>query len=411
MIGELSERFRRNPYPLYALLRRARPVFRVPRLEHWVLLDYESVRRALDDHDAFSSDVSRAGFGNLGWFIFLDAPRHTALRALVSRAFTPRSIAVLEPRIRALADALLDPHRDAGALDLVGDFALPLPLIVIAEMLGVPAIEWRRFRQWSDAILGLVSAVGGGPRAVAAIADYHRAHEEMRDYLAPLLVARRAAASDDLLTRLVEAEVDGDRLTEEEIGGFFELLLLAGHETTSNLIASTVLCLLEHPRQLARLRVHPELWPSAIEEVLRYRSPVQAVFRVTRRELRIAGRTIPAGKLVLAMIGSANRDPRQFTRADCFDIARSPNAHVAFGHGIHSCIGASLGRLEARVALPLLFDRLPGLALAERGSWTPRPSFHVHGPSRLPLSFDRIAARPTDEALARKISSAATSLQ
>lgn len=397
MIRELSERCRRNPYPLYALLRRARPVLRVPRLEHWVLLDYESVRRALDDDDAFSSDVSRAGFGRLGWFIFLDAPRHTALRALVSRAFTPRSIAVLEPRIRALADALLDPHRDAGALDLVGDFALPLPLIVIAEMLGVPASEWRRFRQWSDAILGLVSAVGGGPRAAAATVAYHRAHEEMRDYLAPLLAARRIAAGDDLLARLVQAEVDGEWLTDEEIVGFFELLLLAGHETTSNLIANTVLCLLEHPRQLARVRAHPELWPSAIEEVLRYRSPVQAVFRVTRRELRIAGRTIPAGKLVLAMIGSANRDARQFARAERFDVARSPNAHVAFGHGVHFCIGASLGRLEARVALPALFDRLPGLALAEHGSWTPRPSFHVHGPSQLPVRFERVAPAATGD--------------
>lgn len=404
MIRKLGERFRRNPYPLYSLLRRLRPVLRILRLGHWALFDYASVRRALDDDDTFSSDVSRAGFGTLGWFIFLDPPRHTVLRALVSRAFTPRSVALLESRIRALADTLLDPHRERGTLELIDDFALRLPLVVIAEMIGVPATEWRRFRGWSDAILGLVAAVGGGPRAVAAAATYHRAHQEMRDYLAPLLGTRRTAANDDLLARLVHADVDGVQLTDEEILGFFELLLLAGHETTSNLISNTVVCLLDHPQQLARLRAQPELWPSAIEEVLRYRSPVQAVFRVTRREVKIAGRTLPAGKLVLAMIGAANRDPRQFAHADSFDVARAPNAHVAFGHGIHFCLGASLGRLEARVALPLLFDRLPGLAAAGRRSWVPRPSFHVHGPDRFPVRFDPCGAS-TDDARERQVHS------
>ena len=395
MIHAIGARLRRNPYPVYTLLRQMRPVCRVPRLGHWVVTGHESVRRALTDPEVFSSDVSHAGFGTLGWFIFADAPRHTALRGLVSRAFTPRSVAQLEPRIHELAHALLDLHADHETLDLVSDLALPLPLMVIAELLGVPAAEWRTFRGWSDAILGLVSVVGGGPRATAAIAAYRLAHEEMQHYLGPLLASRRSPGDDDLLRRLVHAEVDGARLTVDEIVSFFELLLFAGHETTSNLIANAVLCLLEHPRQLDRVRAEPDLWPSAIEEVLRFRSPVQGVFRATRRDTTLGGRTIPAGRLVLVMIGAANRDPRQFERPNEFDVARSPNGHVTFGHGIHFCIGAALARLEARVVLPVLFDRLPALSLAERTPWEPRPSFHVHGPSRLPVRYRGAAAGVT----------------
>lgn len=395
MIHELSERFRRNPYPIYAMLRRARPALRVPRIGHWVLMDHDSVRRAITDDDAFSSDVSRAGFGTLGWFIFMDAPRHSVLRGLVSRAFTPRTVASLEPRIQELTHALIDQRRDARDMDLVDDFALPLPLMVIAELIGVPSAEWRTFRRWSDAILGLVAAVGGGARASAAAAAYRTAHDEMNAYLSPLLASRVGMGSDDLLGRLVQAEVDGERLTTAEIVSFFELLLFAGHETTSNLIANAVLCLLEHPDQLDRLRADPDLWSTAIEEVLRFRSPVQAAFRVTRREVTVGGRNIPADKLVLAMIGSANRDPGQFVRPNRFDVARSPNKHIAFGHGVHFCIGASLARLETGVALPALFDRLPGLALAQHAGWTPRPSFQVHGPTRLPVRFDAVSPRST----------------
>jgi len=387
MMTNLSERVLRNPYALYALARRFRPVLRVPRVGYWGLFDHDSVRRALTDLETFSSDVSRAGFGKLAWFIFFDAPRHTKLRGLVSRAFTAPSVAGLEPRIHQLTHALLDLQVERGSMDLVADFAVPLPLMVIAEMLGVATAEWRTFRRWSDGILGLVAAIEGGAKAAVATERFRVVQEEMRLFLAPLLASRRSMPTDDLLTRLVHAEVEGERLTEAEILGFFELLLLAGHETTTNLISNAVLCLLQHPRQLVRLRAEPELWPSAIEEVLRYRSPVQAVFRVTRHDVELRGRTIPAGKLVLVMIGSANHDAGKFQRATRFDITRSPNSHVAFGHGLHFCIGAPLARLEARVALPALFERLPGLALAQRTPWTPRPAFHVHGPARLSVRF------------------------
>jgi cytochrome P450 len=187
---------------------------------------------------------------------------------------------------------------------------------------------------------------------------------------------------------LVHAEVDGEHLTEPEILGFFQLLLIAGSETTTNLLNNAILCLIENPDQLARLRSMPDLLPSTIEEVLRYRSPVQWMFRATRREVEIHGQTIPAGKLVLPIIGAANRDPRQFPDAGRFDTARDPNPHIAFGHGIHFCLGAALSRLEARIALPDLLERLKGLELAIREPWEPRKALHVHGPARLPIRFE-----------------------
>ena len=386
MLDRIAASFRRNPYPLYAAVRRAAPVFRAPQRGPWVLLDYDGVKRALTDHAVFSSDVSKAGFGTLGWFIFSDPPRHTKLRALVSRAFTSRSVAALEPRIHALAHQLLDEVVARGELDLVSEFSVPLPLMVIADMLGVPAWEWPRFRRWSDAIMGLVNALRPGPHAQAAAAAYREVHAEMQRYLALEIAARRIEPRDDLITRLVEAQVESERLSDAEVLSFFELLLLAGHETTTNLIDNAVLSLLEHPAQLDRLRASPALLPSAIEEVLRYRSPVQAAFRATRETVEVHGRHIPRGQLVCAMIGSANRDPARFVDPHHFDIARDPNPHIAFGHGIHFCIGAPLARLEARVALPMLLERLPELRLATR-RWEPRPAFHVHGPNRLPLRF------------------------
>jgi cytochrome P450 len=209
----------------------------------------------------------------------------------------------------------------------------------------------------------------------------------MRDALPELITQRRAARSDDLLTRLVEAEVDGERLTPGELLGFVQLLLVGGQETTANLINNAILCFLDHPDQLARLRAAPDLLPSAIEEVLRYRSPVQWMPRATRRAVEMHGQTIPAGKLVLPMIGSANRDPKHFPDAGRFDIARDPNPHLAFGHGIHACLGAPLARLEGRIALADFLERVQGFALASNEPWEPRKAFGVHGPSRLQIRF------------------------
>jgi cytochrome P450 len=311
------------------------------------------------------------------------------LRALISAAFTPRSVANLEPRIRELSHELLDQAAGRGAIDLAADFSVPLPMRVIAEMIGVPAADRARYHRWSDIILDMSYTIGNrGEAARKANEAFRAASVEMNDYLTGLLAERRAAPRDDLLTRLVQAEVDGERLTQEEILGFFQLLILGGQETTTNLINNAVLCFLEHPDQLARLRAAPDLLPSAIEEVLRYRAPLQWMFRITTREVEVHGRAIPAGKAVLAVIGSANRDPRAFPDPERFDVTRAPNPHLAFSHGIHFCLGAPLARLEARVALADFLGRVNGFARAEAGPWEPRKALHVHGPARLPLRVE-----------------------
>ena len=388
MMTLFSDEMRRNPYPVYDQMRSASPVLHVPPSDLWMLFDYEGVKRALNDADAFSSVVSPPPSKVSKWLIFSDPPRHTKLRALIMRAFTSGAVANLEPRIRELSRQLLNETIEHGEMELVSDFSVPLPLMVIAEMLGAPVADWRRFRRWSDVIMGLILTVAGSDQADRVIAAFTAVHAEMQEYLGRLIERRRMAPQDDLLTKLVEAEVDREHLTEDDILGFFQLLLLAGHETTTNLIDNALLCLVENPDQLARLKAAPHLMPSAIEEVLRYRSPVQTMFRQTQRAVEVHGQVIPAGKLVFAMIGSANRDSQQFRDPGRFDIARDPNPHVAFGHGIHFCIGAPLSHLEARIALADFLERVNGFALASDEPWEPRQAFHVHGPSRLPLRFE-----------------------
>jgi cytochrome P450 len=252
----------------------------------------------------------------------------------------------------------------------------------------VPVSDGPQFGRWNDVILNMSYTVPGAAGAAEAVQEFRAVTCEMDAYLGDLLRAREKAPKDDLLTRLSRAEVDGEKLTQQEILGFFQLLLLAGQETTMNLINNAILCFVENPEQLERLRARPDLLPSAIEEVLRYRSPLQWMFRLTRREVQMHGQTIPAGKVVLAMMGSANRDPAQFPEAERFDITREPNAHVAFGHGLHFCLGAALARLEGRVALTQLLERLKNITLATSEPWEPRKGLHVLGPVRLPIRFD-----------------------
>jgi cytochrome P450 len=221
------------------------------------------------------------------------------------------------------------------------------------------------------------------------VKDFRAATDEMNDYLTSVLADRRASPKDDLLTRLVQAELDGERLTQPEILGFFQLLLLAGSETTTNLINNAALCFIEHPSELARVKAAPELLPKAIEEVLRYRSPLQWMFRVPKRDVEMHGQKIPAGKVVLTMIGSANRDPKVFPDPNRFDVTRDPNPHVAFGQGIHFCLGAALARLEARIALAEFLGRMGEFKRLREEPWEPRQGLHVHGPTRLPIAFAR----------------------
>jgi len=379
-----SNEARRNPYPLYDQLRIKSPLLRVPPpFDAWMIFDYSGVKKALTDHELFSSRVPAPQ-----WFIFSDPPVHTKLRALVSHAFTPRMVANLEPRVRELSRQLLDHNIERGEMDLVTDFAGPLAMKVISEMIGVATADWARYKQWSDVILRLSYTRSGGQEAEQALRDFTAVTLEMDAYLADMIQRRRNAPQDDLLTRLVEAEVDGESLSAEEIRGFVQLLMVAGQETTTNLIDNTVLCLLEHPDQLGRLRRAPELLPAAIEEVLRYRSPVQWMMRTPRRDVELHGQMIPAGNLVLAMIGSANRDSSQFPGANRFDISRDPNPHVAFGHGIHFCLGAPLSRLESRIALSDLLARFKNFELAANEPWPPREALNVHGPAHLHIRFE-----------------------
>jgi cytochrome P450 len=389
---------RRNPYPVYDRMRGDSPVFYLAPFDLWMIFDYDGVKRALADHDSFSSNLSHApGQGNPGeWFIFFDPPRHTKLRALISKAFTPRVVANLEPRIRELSHELLDEVIERGEADLVASFSAPLPMRVIAELLGVPAEDWPRYKRWSDAILEIANTFAPGEETDRIFQEYRAVTEEMRAALPEMIEQVRSARPDALLSRLVEAEVDGERLTQEEILGFVQLLLVGGQETTVNLINNAVLCLVEHPDQLARLGAAPQLLPSAIEEVLRYRSPLQWMPRATTRAVEMHGQVIPAGKLVLPMMGSANRDARQFADPSRFEITRVPNPHLAFGHGIHACLGAPLARLEARIALADFLERVKEFELATAGPWEPRQALSVHGPSRLPIRFTpgRRAAAP-----------------
>jgi cytochrome P450 len=381
-----SDDMRRDPFPMYRQLRAASPLMHVPPLDVGLVFDHAGVKRVLTDVDAFSSVVVPPTGKAPDWMLFSDPPRHTKLRAIVSRAFTPRSIAGLEPRIRELSRELLAPAlaRGPGAeLDLAVDYAGPLPMIVIAEMLGIPVADRPQFLRWSEAIINLADSIAGDDEAVRAVQVHAVARAEMQPYLAALVAERRVRPADDLLTRLVEAEVDGERLTDDELLGFFQLLIAAGTETTTNLIDNAILCLLEHPDQRARLAAESALLPNAIEEVLRFRSPVQAVFRQTRHEVELHGRTIPAGKIVLPMIGSANRDPAQVADPDRFDITREPIPHISFGHGIHFCLGAALSRLEAKVALPDLLDA--GITRVDAAPWHPRKALVVHGPASLPV--------------------------
>jgi cytochrome P450 len=288
----------------------------------------------------------------------LDAPDHTRLRALVHKAFTPRLIERMRERVQELADNLLRTVRDRGHMDVIHQYALPIPTTIIAELLGVRVEDRHKFHHWSRAIVSSNPSGWGMLRAVPSVMAFLR-------YIQRLVRARRAAPRDDLVSALVQAEDAGERLSEDELLAMIFLLLVAGHETTVNLIGNGVLALLEHPDQMERLQSDPELIRPAVEELLRYDSPLEtATERYARQDTTIAGTTIPRGGLVYAVIASANRDDRQFPAADDLDLACEPNRHVAFGQGVHYCLGAPLARLEGQIAINTLLHRLPAVRLA-----------------------------------------------
>ena len=372
-----------NPFPRYEAMRQSEPVFQDQETGVWHVFRYDDVQRVLSEHATFSSryggdDPSGQLFA--ASLVNTDPPRHRQLRSLVSQAFTPRSVEALAPRISDLTNELLDPVIAAGTTDLIDQLAYPLPVIVIAELMGIPAADRDRFKQWSDVIVSQT-------RPGAEESGHASANREMAEYFMGMIEQRRHQPGNDLISALLGAEIDGQKLSVMELLGFCSLLLVAGNETTTNLIGNAVLCFTENPGTAQRLISEPELLPHAIEEVLRYRSPVQSMYRISAVDTTLRGRGVPAGSPIVAWIGSANRDGEQFPNPDMFDVGRSPNRHLAFGQGIHFCLGAPLARLEAKIALQAVLSRLPQLAVEPGATLERMESTIVYGVKQLPVTW------------------------
>jgi cytochrome P450 len=386
-----------DPYPLYHRLRAEDPVHLDDPPGIWVLTRYADIAAVLRDPrfsssrralqaDGAGPPPSGAGgpvarvFGLT--MLFSDPPDHTRLRGLVNKAFTPRVVESLRPRIQRLVDELLDRVQEAGRMDVIADLAWPLPVTVIAELLGLPPEDRDKFKAWSTDLVSLTAAEPGetiGERA-------QRSLFELAVYLNAVVAQRRAAPREDLISLLIAAEEKGDVLSTEELLANLVLLLLAGHETTTNLIGNGLLALLRHPDQLQRLRDDPALIPTAVEELLRFDSPVQGTRRITTAAVEIGGRRIPAGRPVVVLLGAANRDPAQFPDPDRLDLGRRDNRHLSFGQGIHYCLGAPLARLEGQIAFSTVLRRLPRLELAtDRLVWRDNPV--LRGLTALPVTF------------------------
>ena len=362
-----------DPYPAYRRLREEDPVHQ-PFPGVWILTRYRDCAALLRDERA-SSDRRKSELYELfirslpeppdpealvPSMLFLDPPDHDRLRGLVHKAFTPRRVEALRARIEELVGVLLDDARERGQMDVVADLAYPLPITVISDMLAVPEADRASMREWSLDLIHTLDPIV----PPETLARAQRAGAGFRAYLHELIDERRTRPGDDLLSALIEAEERGEQLTEAELVSTTVLLLVAGHETTSGLIGNGTLALLRHPDQLARLREDPTLVRSAVEELLRYESPVQLTGRLMLEDAEIGGTRIAAGEDVVALVGAANRDPEQFQDPDRLDVGRNENRHMAFGGGIHYCLGAHLARLEGGVAIRELARRFPSMELA-----------------------------------------------
>ncbi len=384
-----SDAFRATTHETYAAMREHDPILRQPGLDGetpiWFLTRYEDVVAMLLDDERFVLDPALAltpeeleaqpspippELNELinRHVLTTDGDDHRRLRRLVAKAFTPKMVEQLRPRIQVIADVLIDDIEEKGEADLVDSYAFPLPIIVIAELLGIPAVDRDRFRVWSNTFVS--------PSLGEDALDVFLEHtQQFLTYLTQLFERRRADPADDLVSALLQAEEQGDSLKENELFSMMILLIIAGHETTVSLIANAVLALLTHPEELERLRRDPALVPAAVEELLRYESPVErTITRWAATDVELGGRSIERGELVIAVLGSANRDASRFPNADKLDLDREDVRHVGFGRGKHFCLGAPLARIEAEIALTTLLRRLPGLRLAtEPGELAYRP--------------------------------------
>ncbi|WP_306970911.1 cytochrome P450 [Streptomyces afghaniensis] len=365
----------------------------------WCVYGYREVQHVLANPAMFSSDSQRVIPAEMmeggeqfreGNLIQMDGLEHKKLRGLISHAFTPKMVADLEPRIAELTHELLDEVPAGNRMELVNDLAYPLPVIVIAELLGVPASDRYRFREWGDALMESTQEFSFADRTEEQRQRLQDAMQKVRklsDYLREHVEDRKRNPREDLITKLVQAEVDGARLTDNEVVNFSNVLLIAGHITTTMLLGNSILCLDTHPEWFARVREDRSMIPAAIEEALRYYSPFAGTARATTTEVELGGERIPADSLVVTFLGVANRDPKVFTDPHTFDPTRDPNPHIAFGRGAHFCIGAPLARLEGRVALNILLDRFPNLRSDPDRPPRFLPSLSMTGVKELPLVF------------------------
>ena len=374
-----DESFRANPYPHYAALLAGPPRILDMGFKFALAARYADVRAILIDHASFSSvppsgmgfEEQQKLFGDAATMLGSDPPMQTRLRRLVSRDFTPRRIRELEPRISEIANALLDKVAARGEFDVMADLANPLPVMVISELLGVPPAEYLQFKRWSDKIIEADNTLPGMPIPD----DIKNAFGELKEYFTREIARRRKHPGSDLVSALV-AHQEAEALSADELLQFVVLLLLAGNETTTNLIGNGMLALGKNPESMAKLREHTALLRPAIEEMLRYDGPVQSTFRVATRDTVVGGTPVSSGMGVFVIVAAANRDPAQFSDPERFDITREPNDHVAFGEGIHFCIGAPLARMEGSIAIASALARFselkiknPGAALTYKGSY------------------------------------------
>jgi cytochrome P450 len=364
----LDDGYHQNPYETYTRLRERDPMHASSLTGAWVFSRHADCDAILRDHRRFSNDARNADdpandvAGNLDdthSMLMLDPPDHTRLRSLVSLAFTPKALEAWRPRIEAIVDRLLDEATSSGQVDMLDALAVPLPTKVIAEMLGIPTDDLPQFKVWSDHVSRTLEPT----ITPAELEQAQRSNKELAAYFEGIIEQRRTEPRDDLVTQLIAAEEAGDQLTHEELQVTLRLILVAGNETTTNLIGNGLLALLRHPDQLERLRREPELMESAVDELLRYDSPVQTDGRTALEDIEWNGKLIKQGQQVFLLLGAANRDPDEFPNPDELDVSRGSKRHMSFGRGIHHCLGAPLARIEAQVAFGKLLERYESLEL------------------------------------------------
>jgi cytochrome P450 len=387
-----------DPHPQLHRLRAEDPVHWCSTLGVWVVTRYADVMAILHDRrfssmaglwDQYQKFFLRGGSTSSPmaemyskWMLQVDPPDHTRLRALVNKAFTPRVVEAMRPRIQQMVDDFLDPVVSAGRMDVMSDIAFPLPILVICDLLGVPRSEYSNIRRWTHELLRSLSP------AISAqgMARVNQVIVELREYFRSLANERRKQPKDDMMSGLLAARELGDKLNEDELLATCILLAFAGHATTAQLTGKGMLLLLQNPDQLELLRNDPSLIVGAVEEMLRYESTLQLVYRATTEDVTIAGKPIPRGQMIFVSLAAANRDPAQFPDPDRFDIRRDASKHVSFGHGIHYCVGAALGRLESQIAINTILRRLPNLKLCAEGIRR-EPSLLLRGLVELPVTF------------------------